>query len=307
LPRISTHETMQSNRYSYIEGWVAIAANTLLFILKYWAGMVSGSIAIIADAWHTLSDSISSVFVLVGTKVSEKPPDERHPFGHGRAELVTAILIGMFLIFISYEFIRDSITKLLSTQGANYGTLAIVATVVSIVVKEGLAQFAFWTARRSNSPSLRADGWHHRTDALSSIIILIGILLGQVFWWVDGVLGILVALLLLYAAIEIIRDAVDPLMGKKPEAGLLDDIHSLCKKIAGETIHTHHFHLHEYGTHTELTFHLVFPEHYTLKKAHDLADDIEKQIREQFNIEATIHMEPKGDEQDFRPEHRKTL
>ena len=158
-----------------IEGWLSIITNTLLFTLKYWAGIVSGSIAIIADAWHTLSDSISSIFVLIGARMSTKPPDEHHPFGHGRAELITAIVIGMFLAFVAYEFIRESILRLTTNEYGRFGPLAIIATTVSIIVKEMLAQFAFWAFRRTGSKTLRADGWHHRTDALSSLLILIGI------------------------------------------------------------------------------------------------------------------------------------
>jgi cation diffusion facilitator family transporter len=293
--------------YSKLEGWLAILVNTLLFALKYWAGIASGSIAIVADAWHTLSDSVSSIFVLIGAKVSSKPPDTRHPFGHGRAELITALIIGMFLAFIAYEFIRESIARLASGTQTNFGLLAIAATLLSIIAKEGLAQFAFWAARKTNYESLKADGWHHRTDALSSVLILVGILVGSEFKWLDGLLGILVALLILYSAYKVIHNAIDPLMGKTPDQDLINKVNSLCKKVCGHSIQAHHFHLHEYGDHSELTFHIVFPADYTLKQAHDLTTLIESELRQNFNIEATIHMEPKGDEKEFRPESQKTI
>ncbi len=293
---------MTKSQLSRAEGWISIIINSLLFVLKYWAGLVSGSIAIIADAWHTLSDSISSVFVLVGTKVSERPPDDRHPFGHGRAELITAIIIGMFLAFIGYEFLRESISRLVEKQASTFGAIAKIVTVFSVLAKEGLAQFAFWAYRKTNSKPLRADGWHHRSDAISSVLILVGIFLGGQFVWMDGVLGILVALLIFYSAFEIIRDAVDPLMGKTPDDELIKNIKRLCNTTFGQSIHAHHFHIHEYGDHTELTFHIVFSSEYTLKQAHDLTTKIESQIRDEFNIEATIHMEPEGDEGDFHPE-----
>ena len=292
---------------SYFEGFLSIFLNIALFALKYWAGIVSGSIAIIADAWHTLSDSISSVFVLIGARVSVKPPDGRHPFGHGRAELITAVLIGMFLAFIAYEFILGSIDKLVHHKTANFGKIAIIVTIISIIVKEGLAQFAFWTFRKTGYRSLRADAWHHRTDALSSVLILFGILLGSYFWWIDGVLGILVGILIAYSAFEIIRDGIDPLLGNIPDAKTLSNIIDLCNKHSKDRLHAHHFHIHEYGDHVEVTFHLVFPEHYTLKAAHELANRIELDIRKKLNIEATIHMEPKGEEKDYRPEKLQVL
>ena len=283
------------HKLSRLEGWGSILANILLFGLKYWAGLVSGSIAIVADAWHTLSDSISSIFVLIGAKVSEKPPDDHHPFGHGRAELITAIIIGMFLAFIAYEFTRESISRLLHNEHTHFGTLAVTVTLISIFVKEGLAQFSFWAFRKTGSKALRADGWHHRTDALSSLLILLGILAGKQWWWVDGSLGIMVALLIFYAAVEIIRDAIDPLMGKTPDQGTIKDIAKLCNDICGRPIHAHHFHVHEYGDHCELTFHIRFPSEYKIKLAHQLTNEIEKKIRDRYKMEATIHMEPQGE------------
>ncbi len=297
----------RNTKLSYLEGWLSIAINILLFGLKYWAGIVSGSIAIIADAWHTLSDSISSIFLLIGAKVSEKPPDERHPFGHGRAELITAILIGMFLAFVAYEFISESIERLHQKPEFHYGIIAIVVTILSIISKEGLAQFAFWAFRRTHSNALRADAWHHRSDAFSSLIILVGIFLGRFFWWIDAVLGIIVAMLILYSAFEIIREAVDPLMGKIPDKSTLREIKALCLDISGRPLRAHHFHLHEYGDHAELTFHLVFPRDYTLLQAHTLANELELTIRDKLNIEATIHMEPEGEEHDYFPEKNKFM
>jgi cation diffusion facilitator family transporter len=291
-----------AQKWSYLEGWLSIIVNTLLFILKYWAGVVSGSIAIIADAWHTLSDTISSVFVLIGAKVSGKPPDERHPFGHGRAELITAFLIGVILAFIAYEFARESVLKLITHSPAHYGTIALIATITSILLKEGLTQFAFWTYRKSGSKALEADGWHHRSDALSSVIVLVGIFFSKFFWWIDGILGILVALLILYSAYKIVNNSIDPLLGKVPNEALLEGIRHACNAAYGKPVKAHHFHIHEYGSHTELTFHIVLPPENTLKTAHQLANQIETAIREKFSIEATIHMEPEGDEQDFTGE-----
>jgi cation diffusion facilitator family transporter len=157
---------MDRKKASYIEGTIAIFGNVALFVLKYWAGIVSGSIALLADAWHTLSDSISSVVVILGAKLAAKKPDKDHPFGHGRWELVSSIIIAMLLVLIAVEFIRDAIGQLELRGSADFGTLALVVTVFSVVVKEAMAQYAFYLARKSGSSTVRADGWHHRTDAL---------------------------------------------------------------------------------------------------------------------------------------------
>nr|NQU93009.1 cation transporter [Bacteroidota bacterium] len=281
-------------RLSYWEGWLSIFVNTLLFILKYWAGTVTGSVAIVADAWHTFSDSLSSVFVLIGAKVSAKPPDKKHPFGHGRAELIASVLIAALLGFIAYEFIEKSVSKLAHREAASFGTIAIVVTIISILFKEALAQYAFWAARKIDSNSLRADGWHHRTDAISSILILIGIFLGSRFWWIDGALGIIVALMILYAAYEILKDSISRLLGEAPEPGFKEKLEECCKKITPHNLNVHHIHVHQYGQHKELTFHINLPKEMNLEKVHELTIKMEKQIKHDLDMVATIHMEPKS-------------
>ena len=280
------------NFLKYLEGWLSIFVNIFLFILKYWAGVVTGSIAIIADAWHTLSDSLSSVVVVVGVKVSNKPADKEHPFGHGRAELIASIIIGMLLAVIAFNFVLESIEKLKHHESVQYGTFAIVATVVSIIVKELIAQFAFWAGKKTKSVTLKADGWHHRSDAISSVIILVGIFLDPYFWWIDGVLGIIVAIMIFYAAFEIMRDASSPLLGEKPDEELIRRLTSLSKEKAGFDVKVHHIHMHRYGDHTELTFHIKLPEKMLLNEAHQICNEIERELKTKDNIFATIHAEP---------------
>ena len=284
--------------YAQTEGWLSIIGNTILFGLKYWAGIVTGSVALIADAWHTLTDSISSAIVIVSAKMSKKPADESHPFGHGRVDLVSSVIIGVLLAMIGFEFILKSIEQLKSNEGVVFGKVAIIVTVISILVKEALAQYAFWAAKRSRSSILKADGWHHRTDALSSVIVLIGIFLGKYFWWIDGVLGIVVALLIFYAAYEILNEAIDRLLGEVPEDEIIREVNRITKELELDVC-PHHFHMHRYGDHIELTFHIILPPELSLVDAHDETNKIEVAIREEMNIEATIHMEPSN-----RPEVR---
>jgi len=282
----------QKQKLAYTEGWVSIVINILLFGLKYWAGVVTGSVAIVADAWHTLSDSLSSLFVIVGTKVAGKPPDKEHPFGHGRAELIASILIAALLGFVAYEFITESIAKLIHHEEAIFGTIAIVVTIASVIFKEALAQYAFWAARKTGSNTLRADGIHHRTDAASSLLILVGIFVGRYYWWVDGVLGIIVALMILLAAYEILRDTISHLLGEAPDPALKTKLEQCAQKVTPLDLHIHHIHLHSYGHHKELTFHIKLPRDMQVDAAHDLADRIEKQIRTDHGMITTIHIEP---------------
>ncbi len=280
-------------KLAYTQGWVSILVNGLLFIFKYWAGIVTGSLALMADAWHTLSDSLSSIIVLISTKISSKPPDKEHPFGHGRVELIAAIIIGVILGLIGFEFARDSIFRLIDHKSVVFGSFAIAVTITSVVVKESLAQFSFWTYRKTANPSLKADGWHHRSDAISSAIILAGIFAGQYFWWIDGVMGLIVSLLIFYAAYETIKEGTDPLLGEIPDKQLLHQLKTIALESSGMETHLHHVHVHRYGEHIELTAHIMLPKSTTLEKAHAIADDIEQEIMAKLNIEATIHMEPR--------------
>ena len=288
----STNSKNKNKQIAYLQGWVSIAVNGLLFIFKYWAGFVTGSLALMADAWHTLSDSLSSIIVLIATKISSLPPDKEHPFGHGRAELIAAIIIGVILGLIGFEFARDSVARLVNHEGVVFGNFAIWVTVISIVVNEGLAQFSFWACRKTGNLALKADGWHHRSDAISSLIILVGIFAGSYYWWIDGALGLIVSMLIFYAAYEIIKEGTNPLLGEKPASDLLDKIKAIAKASSGMDTHVHHVHMHKYGRHIELTMHIKLPKNTTLENAHQIADDIELEINRKLHIEATIHMEP---------------
>ncbi|MBC8343986.1 MAG: cation transporter [Bacteroidetes bacterium] len=284
----------QNNQKNYAlrEGWVSIILNSLLFVLKYWAGIVSGSVALIADAWHTLSDSLTSLIVIIGSKVSQKPADKEHPFGHGRAELVATVIIAVLLAVVAFEFLIQSITKLRTHESAHYGLIAIVVTIISVAVKEGLAQYAFWAGKRSNAKSIQADAWHHRTDAISSLIILTGIFFAKKFWWIDGILGILVAFFIAYAVYEIMKDTVSALIGEKPNDELVEKILKIAKSTIDYDIRPHHLHIHHYGNHQEITMHIKLPADMNLEKAHLIASEIEEKIEAELGICATLHMEP---------------
>lgn len=273
-------------------GWISIITNIFLFIIKYWVGLVSGSIALMADAWHTLSDSISSVALIIGLRISKVPPDREHPYGHGRAELLSTLLIGLILGVIGLNFFKDALSHLIHEQAVEFGFWAKAVTIISILGKEALAQLSFYISRKNESPSLRADGWHHRSDALSSVIILIGIFLGGRYWWMDGVLGLIVAGLILYSSFDIMRRAWADMLGKSADEATTRKLKKMVDGMYPDGIHLHHVHMHIYGDHKELTFHIKLPPEMSLKEAHDIANQIEEKVRKEMKIEATIHMEP---------------
>lgn len=281
-----------SSRLAFIEGWMSIIVNIFLFIIKYWAGLVTGSVAIIADAWHTLSDSVTSIIVIVGAIASNKPPDKEHPFGHGRAEIIGSVVIGVLLAVVAFDFVIESISKLKGGEATVFGNFALIVTIISILMKEGMAQYAFWAARKTGSKSLKADGWHHRSDAFSSVVILIGIFLGPYFWWMDGVMGIIIAALLFYGTYEILKDAIGTLLGQDADEELINEIKAMANECCEGDLNLHHFHLHHYGNHQEMTFHIKLDGKLSLEEAHIVATKLEQKIKENLNITATIHMEP---------------
>ncbi|MFH0953514.1 MAG: cation diffusion facilitator family transporter [Verrucomicrobiota bacterium] len=284
----------ETKRLGYIEGWVSVVLNTALFGLKYWVGILCGSIAMIADAWHTLSDTLTSVVVLLGFWIASRKPDEKHPFGHGRAEVIAAVVIGTLLAVVGVRFLQESIMRLLHYRGAVFGVGSIAVFLVSVFLKEGLARFSIWAGRRTGAQSLIADGWHHRSDAVASALIVVGALLGRMAWWIDGVMGILVSLLILYATYDILRDASSSLVGEAADADMEQRIQAILREKAPEGTAPHHFHVHRYGEHVELTFHVRFPPGMTIGEVHAKATAIERAVREELHVEATIHAEPRS-------------
>lgn len=281
----------KKSKYMIIEGIVSVVVNILLFAFKYAVGIFSGSLSIIADAWHSLSDSISSIIVIIGGIFSKKPADKEHPFGHGRIELITSFIVGIMLIFIGYTFFAEAIKNLLNKQTATFNKATIIAMIVSIVIKEILAQYSFWAYRKSGAKSLYADAWHHRSDSVTSIIILIGILIGKNFWQSDAILSILVSIVIFIAAFDVIKSSVKPLIGEYPSEEIINGIKNIADELNlnGESLH--HFHIHIYGSHMEITFHIRFPKDMTVFEAHNKATIFENAIREKLSIEATIHIE----------------
>jgi cation diffusion facilitator family transporter len=285
---------MDKTKAGYTEGVVSIIVNSALFGLKLWAGVVTGSIAITADAWHTLSDSISSIVVVIAVKLSSKKPDKEHPFGHGRWEQIAALFIAFLLAIIAYDFLKDSIIQFKHRGSTQFGTIAIVVTIVSIIVKEALAQYAFYIGKKTDNVSIKADGWHHRTDALSSVVVLIGILFAKQFWWIDSVLGVIISFMLFYATYEIAKEAINKLLGEKPDQKFIDKIVSSIKTVYDGNLHPHHFHIHNYVAHQELTFHIKLDKDLSIETGHRIATDIEDKVFEEFGIIATVHIEPLG-------------
>ncbi|MFZ2070203.1 MAG: cation diffusion facilitator family transporter [Halobacteriota archaeon] len=274
----------------YLEGWLSTIINIILFAFKYWVGQKYNSISMKADAWHTLSDTLTSIIIIFGFWMAAQKADYKHPFGYGRAEPIATVIIGTLLAVVGFNFLIESITRLQNVQSAYFGKLAIIVFLTSVLIKEGLAQFSIWAGGKIKSQALIADGWHHRSDAIASGLIVLGALFGH--WWLDGILGIFISLLILYVSYGILKRAISILLGEKYDKELEIRVKKLVKKTVSHTCNVHHLHLHKYGDHMELTFHIKLPSEMNLKESHDVATLLENKIRTEMNIETTIHIEP---------------
>ncbi len=284
-------ENTNNSKYAYWEGWLSIIMNFLLFGLKYWAGIVSGSVAIIADAWHTLTDSVSSVIVLVGAKAATKPPDKEHPYGHGRSELVAALLIGVLLALVAFNFVIEAGEKFFKHEEAQYGSVAIWVTVFSILAKEALAQFAFWGARKTGSNSLKADGWHHRSDAISSVVILVGIFVGSYFWWVDSLLALVVAVIIGHAAYKIFDETVSAILGESLPAEKIERIKEICNECVGCDVEAHNILLHNYITRRDLVFDIYLNQELRLVDVNLIVKEIELSVAKEIDARVMVRVD----------------
>lgn len=283
----------KENYYAYLSIWFSIIGNVLLFGLKIWAGIVSYSVAVIADAWHTLSDSISSLIVLISVKVSEKKPTKDFPFGFGRADVIASGILSMMLAVISFEFLIKGIEKISDKQVANYTSIVYIAMGLTIFFKEIMARISIWGAKKTGIKSLKADAWHHRSDSIASFVIIIGVILSKYFWWIDGLLGIIVSLIIAYTAFGIMKDVTKSIIGVSPVNEQQQEIKNIVNKAANMQVYPHHIHIHTYGSHNELTMHIYLPPKLEIYLAHEMTDAIEMALKVELKMIATIHIEPK--------------
>ncbi|MDD2352250.1 MAG: cation diffusion facilitator family transporter [Candidatus Caldatribacteriota bacterium] len=274
---------------------IVLLANTLLVVFKYWIGLQLNSVAIMAEAWHGLSDSLTTIIVFIGFRIAGKPPDKEHPFGHGRMEVISSLVIAVILSLVSFNFFIDSVNRIIQRQSIEYNQAALIIFIASVMLKEFMAQISISIGRKIKSEALITDGWHHRSDAFASLIIIIGIFLNPYFWWIDGIMGIIISLIIAKIAYNILSDTVSKLIGEEPGEEFNRELKRIVQDNTVKNVKLHHIHLHRYGDHRELTFHIVLPEEMKLGQAHEIATGLEQKINSHLNVETTIHIESEED------------
>ncbi len=279
--------------YGYFEGGLSIAVNLLLFAFKLGFGLFLGSISLIADSLHSMSDVATSGIVMFGFKVSSKPPDEEHPFGHGRAERIVAIVVACLLIVVGIEFFRSGFTRFRNPVPIRADLFVIVMLCLSVLAKECLYWLSLNLGKRIDSAALKADAWHHRTDAISTVLVLFGFISFRFgLYSLDGILGMAVAGIIIYTGIMIIKESSSVLIGEAPSASLVDKIKSTAGNFDGID-DVHHIHVHDYGGQVEITVHVRLSGNTYLDKAHERATEVERAVKRCVpGAEVTVHLEP---------------
>lgn len=280
-------------KYGYFEGGLSVVINLLLFVVKFMFGSVLGSVALISDALHSLSDVITSVVVIFGFSVAAKPADEQHPFGHGRAERVATIVIACLLIVVGFEFFLNGLNRFTNPIPVTTNWYIILVLCLTIVLKEFLTYISSNLGKRINSPTLKAESWHHRSDALSTVLVVIGFILYRFnLYYVDGIIAMIISVYIAYTGISLIKESGSILMGEAPSPSLIDDIKAMALQCGGIK-DVHHVHVHDYGRRLEITIHIRLKPDTLLIDAHRKASEVEACIKDVIKgAEVTVHTEP---------------
>ena len=286
--------------YGKLAGIAGIVANVLLFVGKLLAGVLSGSVAIIADAFNNLSDAGSSIVTLVGFRLSSAPPDKEHPFGHGRMEYLSALTVAALIMMAGVELATSAVDKILHPAVTEFSWVAIVILIASILVKAWMAYFNRSIGRRIHSEALTASATDSRNDVICTAVVLLSsvftLITGIV---VDGWVGVAVALFVIWSGFSIMRETISPLLGQAPEPELVAAIRDMVLAQEG-IIGVHDLIVHNYGPgRCIVSLHAEVPSNADILKSHEVIDSVERRLSKEMNIIACIHMDP-VDTQDER-------
>lgn len=279
--------------YGYFEGFLSVVLNLALFAFKFIFGMLLNSISLVADALHSLSDVVTSTIVIFGFNISTRPPDTEHPFGHGRAERIVSIVVACLLIVVGLEFLVSGFERFRNPIPIEGNILVIMMLVVSIFIKEFQYHVSMRLGRRIDSPALKADALHHRTDSLSTALVIIGFICFRFgIFSLDGIMGMAVAVIIMYAGISIIRESGSYLIGRAPSTSLVAKIRETASGCSGVN-DVHHIHVHDYGGQIEITVHVRLKGDIHLDDAHTKASEVEREVKKCVpGAEVTVHLEP---------------
>lgn len=281
------------NSYGTLSGVVGIIINVFLSLAKIAVGFLSGSISIAADGFNNLSDAASSVITLVGFKMSDKPADKDHPYGHQRMEYIAGFVIAVIILILGFELVKSSIGSIINPQKYRFNIYMIIILSVSVILKLWMFFFNRKLSRKINSKTIEATSVDSRNDVFTTLGVLLAVFVGQ-FTNIplDGIMGALVGIFILISGINLIRETADPLLGTIPEKELTNMVVGKVLSYDG-IIGTHDLMIHSYGPNKYFaSVHAEVDAKEDITKSHDIVDNIERYFAENTNINLTIHMDP---------------
>ncbi len=279
--------------YGMLCGIVGICLNLLLFAGKCAAGLLSHSIAILADAFNNLSDAASSVITLIGFKVSGQKPDSDHPFGHGRFEYISGLLVSVVILIMAFELVKSSFQKILHPQELAYSTLILMILAASIAVKCYMAYYNGTIGRKIQSPAMRATALDSLCDAIATTIVLASTLAAHYLGLtIDGYCGVLVGLFIGYAGVDAARDTINLLTGPAPDPEFVEKVKELVLSYQ-RILDVHDIIVHNYGPgQTLISLHAEVSAEEDFLSIHEVIDTVEHDLQERLHCHAVIHMDP---------------
>ena len=279
--------------YGTMSGIVGIIANVLLFAGKFAVGTLTGSISISADAVNSLADAGTSVISLVSFKISSKPADRKHPFGHARIEYVASMIVAFIILLIGFELLKSSVGKIIEPTGTEFSIFTVIVLGASVLVKLGLYLFNMRISKKIGSVVIKATATDSLSDAAATTAVLLSALISRFLGVdLDGYMGAVVAVMIMIAGVKVLNETKNSILGEAPDAEVVESIKRVVNEYP-EALGIHDMHIHNYGPErTVASFHVEVDGGGNIFELHDAIDNMEKQVAEELSIECTIHMDP---------------
>ena len=291
-----TDEKNPANRKKagFLAGFLGVAANLLLFIIKIIIGLVTASVSVVADAFNNLSDMASSIVTIVGFKMADMPADEEHPFGHGRIEYISAFVVSLLIILAGFELLKSSAGKVIEPSETSFSLIAILVLALTIPIKMLLSNINFKLGKFIGSAAIEAASADSRNDVIVTLVTIISALLSKFlgFYVLDGYIGALVALFIMYSGFSFAKETIEPLLGGQPDCEMVKKIEGIILK-GSEVCGIHDLIVHNYGPDKYIaSAHAEVRVDADILKVHDEIDLIERQIMKEMGVQITIHIDP---------------
>jgi cation diffusion facilitator family transporter len=280
-------------KHGIVAGWFSIIAMVMLFIVKMWMGIQAKSISVVANAFHLLSHLANSVILVVSFRMATRPATAKTPYGHGRMEHVAPLIMSIFLFVSGIQIAEQSVHRVLEPHEVHYWNALPWILLATIIIKQWLAQFIRYLGKRVDSHAIIANALHQSIEAVMSFTVIAGLVAGHYLHKpeVDGYIGILVSLWLLYMGFSHGREAIVPLLGKAPSRDLIQKIRETAKSVDGVE-DVHEIIVHDYGTMYTISLHLEIPEKFGPIEIHDITERCEAKLRVTFHGETIAHSDP---------------